>query len=166
MDREKQKHMLLPSLIAGCLLLAYPHSGMAASAAAIFDVDSPGHSPYEQTASGRACATACALAFTAVPAGKRLVVTHASCAFKSSVSTAIPIAALGFTNNHPISDYLPITLLGTAASISIYHVSGETSMVYGPGDRPAVTIDAGVGAAVHGIAMTCTLLGYFATIQE
>jgi hypothetical protein len=105
-----------------------------ALAAAVKALAAPTLTPYQQTArfsqSGSSCSPfACELTFTPVPAGKRLVVTHASAIFAGAATNAFAFVELTDSSG------LPAVLLAPAI--------GTTPGLYTAGSPVTFYVDAG-----------------------
>ena len=140
---------------------------LAGAASAIYDVDGAGRNPYEVFAAFGCSARAsqCELAFAPVPTGKRLVVQHVSCGWTLFKGAATVQAAIVSAQHPHIIDYLPFQQTSSAANLVWYVASFQTTMIYGPGDHPLLSIysTANAGGTTYNSG-NCTLTGYYVVL--
>jgi hypothetical protein len=99
MTMKNPLRTLVPALVLAFLATS---AGAQPKPSLVQDRDEPGRNPWQQviqltqnTTTCGALLALCSLTFDTVPAGKRLVVTHASVTFHTDPSTANPLAYAG-----------------------------------------------------------------------
>jgi len=124
------------------LVALLPLTAMAQKAALVQDVDSPGRAPYLHEAGINPNTTVCPNSFycqitlPAVPAGRRLVVTHASAEFTNGV--AVPGTA--YVTSTGTSTRIMIPASQFIASTSRMQASGQVTYYVEAGQSPVVQI--------------------------
>lgn len=135
-------------------------------AALVQSVDEPGRSPYQETIANIACrnTTVCSFSFSAVPAGKRLVVTNIA-GYVDTSSGGLPNCFLssGFGG----SAYASLPFSGVRGAntplggrILLTH---EVRAYFGPGEPVSAFCQPSVGETMSGGAQLM-LTGYYVTL--
>ena len=126
---------VLVGLVAG-VFTAGPAIAQAVRAALVANVDDPGRIPYEAIADCQAPSGSCNVFLPAVPAGKRLVITHVS----SSVITNVPGGTLVFPqlrrNGDVSGAFLPTTFQGSSLGLNYFIFNQPALAYYDPGQSP------------------------------
>jgi len=137
----------------------------------VFDVYSPGQTPYRQTETIKSCAPAqCVLNYSVAAKGTRRVITHVSCHLQTHISaTVIPLAELSFdggTKPESVLDFLPLESQGQFNNLNLYNINATSTLVLDPGESPQMRfVPATSGKMEITPGGACTLLGYTVTIQ-
>ena len=113
---------------------------------------------YEENASvGCGVSNGCTLPFTAVPAGKRLLITRISCAITEANDRIVSVA-LGRRSGSGVQrdQYLNVTLISGVAGLRRFVVSQETSLLLGAGVQPGIELVTDLSGAS---SFTCQIIG-------
>ena len=138
-----------------------------AAATHVIENESLARSPYQSVAAAciNVAESACTLKFTAVPAGKSLVVVNVSCGWSLVHPSTIAATQLAATSGETPLHYLPVQFVGTlvkSASVTLdnYIFDVQTSAVYTTGQTPEIIITAnGTPTWAGGF---CSVTGYLA----
>jgi hypothetical protein len=155
------RHALAVALaLASGAALAQPKPAL------VQDRDEPGRNPWQQSVSVMQNTTncgpllsLCTCTFDTVPAGRRLVVTHASVSFHTEPTTANPVAYTGATQVPPFSHMLPLPQARSGAR----HVSmGAVQYYVEAGQYPYMSVQ---GFPLNdGVPTQCNLSGYYVNV--
>lgn len=162
------------ALAAGALTLALPQAAHAVAAALVQvtntaanpvinqNVDSPGRSPYVQSAAcSSSSSNTCFATFPAVPANKRLVVQYIA----SSVNTPTPLLVADFV---PPGGNVPVvhTLQSTDGQGNYYYVASQPCLYFlEAGQQPLFNMSAQAGG-VESLNGNVTVTGYLVDLTE
>lgn len=140
---------LLPATVA----LAQPKPALVQSR------DEPARDPYQKEVAAApidCTSSGCVVAFPAVPAGKRLVVTHISVvAATSDASTTYGVVVLSHAGVAPSATiYLPIAPMGPGAT-NYFYLSAPITYYVEAGDWPHIQM-----VLTGSTSATVTLVGY------
>jgi hypothetical protein len=128
-----------------------------AKPALVRDVDEPGRNPYQQlvTIEESACPTFgdCFVTFAPVPAGKRLVLTHASVKF--SPGGTVVVAYLVVAGGGAVPLPAPVSV-GSNNFLSV----GPVTAYFEPGQTPAIRFD----PLANGSSVEAFLAGYYVSL--
>lgn len=134
-------------------------------AALVQSVDEPGRNPYQEVLSDLGCrgTTVCSFNFAAVPAGKRLVVTHIS----GYIDTAAGTLPNGFlTSSFGGSSYATSPFTGVRGPISGLGtrivINNEVLAYFSVGETPRATMQVFGDTASGGALIMLT--GYFVNV--
>jgi hypothetical protein len=160
--------MYRPRLIAwiGAILFsALAAASARAATTPVIEAESLGHTPYQSVAAVCINVTkqACTLIFTAVPAGKNLVVANVSCGWSLTHPSAVAAVQLIATTGQTPLHYLPVQFFGSlnkTPPIDNYVFDVQTSAVYSSGQIPEIIIT-GNGSFTWGGGF-CSVTGYLA----
>ena len=148
----------IASIIGGAITLT-PAISQTVAATLVRNVDEPGRNPYQEQKSGSGL-----IAFSAVPTGKRLVITHASSFASVGALEADPLliediedVAGGGKSTITTRQYLPSTAQQGGRS---YVASGDTKMYFEAGQYPMAGFNTGSGVSASYTAFI-TLSGYY-----
>lgn len=132
-------------------------------AALVQSVDEPARNPYQETLFNVPCrATAiCTFDFAAVPAGKRLVVTHIS-GYVDTANGTMPNSFLQSNFGGPAYATVPIIAArGPLGALGTRYIINQSVLAYfGPGENPRGSYQGLLGEVMSGGA-TMMLTGYF-----
>lgn len=154
------------AVAAACVLCASPVLAQT-RAAVVMSIDEPGRNPYQETHSNSNCrsATVCNFPFAAVPAGKRLVLTHIS-GYVDTASGTLPngFVSSGFGG----SAYATLAFTGvrgpTSALGTRVFINHSVQAYFGPGEPLNATYHVnGTGDTFSGGAIMM-LTGYFVNL--
>jgi len=160
------KDALIMAAFAAALVAA-PLSARAASPTAVYDAEGPGHTPYRtSTTVNPPCSaqSSCTLTFAAVPAGKRLVVTHLSCSVRLAYPAFLTEAKFYSSKVANVIDYLPMTQLyatNTIGQTTDFVVNLPETMIFNAGESPVFFFTESGGVLPYQ-GGSCTLTGYYA----
>jgi hypothetical protein len=152
----------------------HPHTGTAPITiinplpVPVRNVDEPGLAPYQEGRIGTFLVTPCAFAscsvsFSAVPAGKRLVVTHISGRLQLQHSPIFPILVrLVPESGGSVQVIVPVTKQGPTTGDVDYYAFSERVQTYFDTSPPQVDVFLDTVPFAGGIAVTLT--GYYVTI--
>ena len=130
-------------------------------------VDEPGRNPYQETLSDLSCrgTTVCSFNFAAVPAGKRLVVTHLA-GYVDTTAGTLPNGF--FQSSFGGSAYVTLPFTGvrgptSALGVRIF-INHPVLAYFGPGDSPRGVYHVnGSGDTMSGGALMM-VTGYFVNL--
>lgn len=133
-------HLALRISILACGTLA-SGAALAQKAALVQELYGPGRTPYQSNQlynpSAQICPNQfyCQIAFPAVPAGKRLVVTHVSATYSMTTGAVEAIVSLGKNLFDTMDLPAPVNVGGNR-----YVASSPVTFYFEPGDTPYVFI--------------------------
>jgi hypothetical protein len=134
---------VLVAVVAG-VFTAGPAIAQAVRAALVANVDDPGRIPYQAIAfcqAGPANFNTCDALLPAVPAGKRLVITHVSGVLATNVPGGTLLEPLlGNGGGDPVA-YLPTTFQGAADGLNEFVFNQPVVAYYEPGQSPHASVD-------------------------
>lgn len=125
--------------------------------ALVKDIDQPGRTIYQETIVLN-CSTSCSGQFSAVPAGKRLVVTWVSAIYTLSTSGLVSYGSLARNDMSGVTVFLPPSPVPWAAPEMI--INTPTLMYVDAGSSALLSIS---GVATVQSA-TATLVGYYISV--
>jgi len=110
------------------------------------------------------CMTECQLAFSAVPAGKKLVVTHVSCQISAAPASVLLVELLANDKTGVPPPYFlePINKgIDSASNQTIYLVNMELIQTFVASKAPQVTLYGTSDGAINVTLARCSLFGYY-----
>lgn len=163
----KPSQALLGALsLALCTLVAVPAQAQT-RAALVQNIDEPGRSPYSELKGENCMATQhCRLQFSAVPAGKRLVVTYISGYTHVAAGTLPDLALVSWTAT-PKPTQLHMTAVhgATFGSAGVRMYFNQTVTAYfEPGDIPLASFDLPSTNDSFSSYTALQLTGYYITL--
>jgi hypothetical protein len=168
MKRVRALILISMLLILGAVMLSFvPNRAIAQIRAALVrDIDERGRNPFQQTGQCSGFSDTCSIAFTTVPANKRLVVEEVSS--RSTVRSTVQIlqsdlrnSQVGLLNNQPM--YVIPQLQWSSGGTSQYVSNNRVVYYVEPGQTPVWNmITIGTGA----ILVDVTLTGYFVDLSN
>lgn len=143
-------------------LWAAPQLIAAVKAALVQNIDEPGRNAFQQGGfSFCPGAKTCDVLFTAVPAGKRLVITNISGLMVSFSGPGRHLAILNRGHNAQV--FLPTVYQGTLGGADTYDFDRTVLTYYEAGESPVITLiaDSTFSNDFPNTQEECTIFGYY-----
>jgi hypothetical protein len=141
------------SHFAGCIALGLAFAPLASSAPLI---SQGAYVETKQTVANACLAkTFCQISFTAIPAGKTLIVRDVSCSLTTGGSPPPVVLVVALAASSRFIHLLPI-FLGTVSGRNYYAVNTSVFVPFTPGQIPSLSFQASPASQM---AMLCTIAG-------
>lgn len=144
--------------LAAAVVLTARSAELAAAAAAslVQNVDEPARNFYQQNVTADNCSM-CTFAFSPVPSGKTLRITHVSCYMNVGDTNGINVVEL--FSGTPVAKltFIPAAIQGRAFTVI---ASGEVDSYSTAGGKPKIMVYANLSPVSDA---SCTIAGYYVT---
>jgi hypothetical protein len=139
------------------LAVLFAMTGVISPASQAASVLSQGHFEEFVASSGCSGSQSCAATFTAIPAGKTLILSNVSCSITASQTAAILALTLTRQGSASIQAFLNVSTLLSAGSFRRFVSNTEIPKIYVGGQIPRVAVSFTASQAIS--SMQCYLTG-------